>query len=66
MAEGIGFQETFLYSELEDEIDFAPVLKSEGPVFVHVKVKPGNADVPVIPMEPEEIKERFVKEIEGE
>ncbi len=64
VAEGIGFLNTFQYSESEDEIDFTAILKSEGPVFVHVKVKPGNADVPVIPMEPEEIKERFMKEIE--
>jgi sulfopyruvate decarboxylase subunit beta len=28
-----------------------------------MKVKPGNADVPVIDMEPEEIKERFMEEI---
>ena len=47
-----------------DKIDFTPVLESQGPVFVHVKVKPGNANVPVIPMDPEEIKERFMNELQ--
>lgn len=63
VAEGVGFKKTFLFKDTDDEIDFTPVLESEGPVFVHVKVKPGNADVPVIPMEPEEIRERFMSEI---
>jgi sulfopyruvate decarboxylase subunit beta len=62
VAEAIGFRQTFFFS---DEIDLKPVLESEGPVFVHLKVLPGNADVPVIPLEPEEIKERFMEEVQG-
>jgi sulfopyruvate decarboxylase subunit beta len=62
VAEAIGFRKTFFFS---DEIDFQGVLDAEGPVFAHVKVLPGNADVPVIPMEPEDIKERFMKEIQA-
>ena len=65
VAEGVGFKNTVLYQESQEEIDFTPVLEMEGPVFVHVKVKAGNASVPVIPMEPEEIKERFMGEVEG-
>ncbi len=61
VADAVGFQEKFFFS---DDIDFQPVLNAEGPVFVHVKVKPGNADVPVIPMKPDEIKERFIKEVQ--
>ncbi len=60
VAKSVGFKNTFVF---EEEIDFKKVLDSEGPVFVHMKVKPGNADVPVIDMEPEEIKERFIKEV---
>jgi len=60
IAKGVGFKNTFVF---EEEIDFKHVLKTKGPVFVHMKVRPGNADVPVIDMEPEEIKERFMKEI---
>lgn len=63
VAEGVGFENTFLFPESTEKIDFSPILNSEGPVFVHLKVKAGNASVPVIPMEPEEIKERFMKEI---
>jgi len=39
------------------------ILKLKGPVFVHVKVEPGNADVPIIDMSPEYIKNRFINEI---
>lgn len=61
VAEAIGFR-TFFFT---DEIEFPKVLATEGPVFVHVKVHPGNADVPVIPLEPEDIKKRFIKEVQG-
>jgi len=60
VAKSVGFKNTFVF---EKEIEFKKVLDAKGPVFVHMKVKPGNADVPVIDMEPEEIKERFMKEI---
>ncbi|MGF7117123.1 sulfopyruvate decarboxylase subunit beta [Methanobacterium oryzae] len=60
IAKSVGFRNTFV---LEEEINFKEVLDSKGPVFVHMKVKPGNADVPVIDMEPEEIKERFMNEV---
>lgn len=62
VAEAIGFQNTFFFA---DEIDFQKVLDVKGPVFVHIKVLPGNADVPVIPLEPEEIKKRFIQEVQG-
>jgi sulfopyruvate decarboxylase subunit beta len=61
VAEAIGFR-TFFFA---DEIEFPKVLEAEGPVFVHVKVRPGNADVPVIPLEPEDIKKRFMEEVQG-
>jgi sulfopyruvate decarboxylase subunit beta len=61
IAESIGFQ-TFFF---KDEIEFTKVLETDGPVFVHVKVLPGNADVPVIPLEPEDIKKRFMEEVQG-
>jgi sulfopyruvate decarboxylase subunit beta len=60
VAKSVGFKQTFFF---KDDINFKPVLNSNGPVFVHVKVEAGNANVPVIPMEPEEIKDRFMKEI---
>ena len=54
-------KEVFLH--YDDEINFNEVLESEGPVFVHVKIDAGNADVPVIPMEAVEIRNRFMDEI---
>lgn len=60
VAKSIGFKNTFVF---EEKIDFKKALDAKGPVFVHMKVKPGNADVPVIDMEPEEIKERFMEEV---
>lgn len=60
IAKSVGFKNTFVF---EEKIDFKRVLDAEGPVFVHMKVKPGNADVHVIDMEPEEIKERFMETV---
>ncbi len=67
VAQGVGFQNCFKFSDKESlQNDFHEVLESSGPVFVHVKVNAGNADVPVIDMEPQEIKERFMVEIKKE
>lgn len=62
VAEAVGFKNMFFF---KDDLDFGKVLRAPGPVFVHVKVKVGNADVPVIDMEPEEIKERFMDELKN-
>lgn len=59
VAEAVGLKTLFF----SDHIDLKPVLELDGPVFVHVKVSSGNADVPVIDMEPENIKIRFMEEI---
>lgn len=61
VAEGVGFKKTFF---LQDDVDFKVILETKGPVFVHLKVEAGNANVPVIPMDPEEIKERFMSEVQ--
>ena len=62
VAQSIGFKNNFKFSG-PAQINFQPVLEAEGPVFVHLKVKAGNADVPIIDMTPEEIINRFMKEI---
>jgi sulfopyruvate decarboxylase subunit beta len=64
VAEAVGFKKGFLFNCNVEDLDFQDVLSSEGPVFVHVKVNPGNADVPVIPMDAVEIKERFMIEVQ--
>lgn len=67
IAEAVGFKKIFSFSGGKDlkeyKIDLSKVMIVKGPVFVHVKVEPGNADVKVIDMEPEEIKERFMENI---
>ncbi|HEX7468562.1 MAG TPA: sulfopyruvate decarboxylase subunit beta [Methanobacterium sp.] len=63
VAEAVGFKNRFFFDDKKRKYDFKEVLESCGPVFVHIKVKPGNADVPVIPMEASEIKDRFMIEL---
>jgi sulfopyruvate decarboxylase subunit beta len=63
VAEAVGFKNRFFFDDKKGKYDFKEVLESCGPVFVHIKVKPGNADVPVIPMEASEIKDRFMIEL---
>jgi len=60
IAEAVGFKSRFFFKE---NINFRKVLDSEGPVFVHIKIRSGNADVPVIPLDPIEIRDRFLKEL---
>lgn len=62
VAESIGFRKTFFF---KDEINFNEVLKSKGPVFVHMKVEKGNAKVPIIDMDPCAVKTRFMKEVKS-
>jgi sulfopyruvate decarboxylase subunit beta len=60
VAESVGFKKTFFF---KDQFNLKHALECEEPVFLHIKVEPGNADVPVIPMEPEDIKDRFMSEV---
>ncbi len=62
VAEAVGFKNLFLF---QNEIDFNEILDINEPIFVHVKVEEGNANVPVIDMEPEDIKIRFMDYVKG-
>jgi len=62
VAEAVGFKNLFLFW---NEIDFSEILNINESIFVHVKVEKGNADVPVIDIEPEDIKSRFIEEVKG-
>ena len=62
LAASAGFEKTFRSSE-PDEI--AEHLKSKDTKFIHAPAKPGNADVPTIPLKAVQIKERFMEAING-
>jgi sulfopyruvate decarboxylase subunit beta len=66
VAKAIGFEKIFFFDNKTKNFSFQDVLNSDGPVFVHFKVEPGNADVPVIPLTPLDIRERFMDEINKE
>jgi sulfopyruvate decarboxylase subunit beta len=63
LAKAVGFKSNFYHDINDKEFNFKKVLNSCGPVFVHLKIEPGNADVPIIPLEAVEIKDRFMIEI---
>jgi sulfopyruvate decarboxylase subunit beta len=63
IADAVGFKNKFFFHNPDKELGIKEVLNSNGPVFVHLKVNPGNADVPVIPMDAVEIRKRFMDEI---
>jgi sulfopyruvate decarboxylase beta subunit len=58
IALGAGFTHTWKVEDKEGLNAVIPELK-EGPNFVHVLLKPGNADVKNIPLTPEQIRDRF-------
>ncbi len=65
IAEAIGFKEVHHIDakETTDDIDMTQYLDKKGPVFVHIKVNPGNSDAPIIDLTPSKIKNRFMKQI---
>ncbi|MHC1635898.1 MAG: sulfopyruvate decarboxylase subunit beta [Candidatus Methanospirareceae archaeon] len=64
MAISMGIKETYkVHSKEELESVITSLYKKEGPRFIHVIVKPGNANVKEIPLTPEAIKKRFMEAI---
>lgn len=64
VARGCGL-EVAVASDVRDlGVSLRGALDRDGPSVLVAKVEPGNADVPVIPMEPIEIKERFMASVE--
>lgn len=63
VAKSIGFEKCYNY----DEINFEDILndESEGTVFIHYKILPGNADSPIIDLSPEYIKNRFMDSLDN-
>lgn len=46
-----------------EQIREIPIAPQSGPKFIHLSAKPGNAEVPTIPLTPQEIKTRFMNAI---
>lgn len=60
MALGAGFTRTWTVHE-PWELEAALAVKTgDGPSFVHVRIRPGNSDVPNIPLSPAQIRDRFM------
>jgi len=60
MALGAGFTRTWTVHE-PWELEAALAAKTgDGPSFVHVRIRPGNSDVPNIPLSPAQIRDRFM------
>ena len=62
IARGAGFKSIFVI-EKKEEIPQKLKNLSEGCHFILIKVSPGNAKVKNIPLQPENIKERFIKSL---
>jgi sulfopyruvate decarboxylase subunit beta len=65
IARSIGFNEVYYIDAREDtsNIDMKEYIDKKGPVFLHIKTKPGNSEAPIIDLTPSQIKNRFMKEI---
>lgn len=65
IAKSVGFNEVYYIDAKNsvDDIDMQNYLSKRGPVFLHIKVNPGNSDAPIIDLSPSYIKDRFMKEI---
>jgi sulfopyruvate decarboxylase subunit beta len=64
-ARGLGLEKTY---KVASRKEILPVLQSldDGPNFVHVLAKPGNANVPDVPLSPLEIKQNVIEALKNE
>jgi sulfopyruvate decarboxylase beta subunit len=59
LAMGAGFEQTWTLHEPEELASALAASARGGPAFIHARIKPGNSDVPNIPLEPAQIRDRF-------
>lgn len=61
IIKSIGYKNAYEY----EKIDFKKLLEKDynEPVIIRYKIEPGNSKSPVIPLSPEEIKNRFMEKI---
>ena len=68
IAKSIGYNEVYYVDARNsvDNIDIKQYLDKKEPVFLHIKVKPGNTKAPIIDKTPSQIKNRFMDSINKE
>jgi sulfopyruvate decarboxylase subunit beta len=64
IADGAGFEDTYKVSSKDEVVSTVQTLRA-GPNFVHVLAKPGNMEVPNIPLTPIQIKQNVMEAING-
>ena len=64
-ARACGFEQTVKVTSAE-EMGRAIASAEYGPSFIHVVIRPGNSDVPNIPLTPHEIRDRFMSTIRND
>jgi len=60
MAMAAGFTQTFAVHEPGELASALAASARNGPAFIHARIKPGNSDVPNIPLGPAQIRDRFM------
>jgi sulfopyruvate decarboxylase subunit beta len=65
MAIGAGFSRVLTVHEPGELKTALAAKKNDGPAFVHVRIRPGNHDVPNIPLSPARIRDRFMTVLSG-
>jgi sulfopyruvate decarboxylase subunit beta len=60
MALGAGFVHSSTVHEAWELEAALAARKSDGPSFIHARIRPGNSDVPNIPLSPAQIRDRFI------
>jgi len=64
-ARGLGLEKTYKAASREEILSVLQSLKG-GPNFVHILAKPGNANVPDVPLAPLEIKQNVIEALKNE
>ena len=61
MAMGAGFEQTWTVHEPRELESAIGASGTGGPSFIHARIRPGNSDVPNIPLGPAQIRDRFME-----
>ncbi|MDD4138565.1 MAG: sulfopyruvate decarboxylase subunit beta, partial [Methanoregula sp.] len=64
LAMGAGFDNTWTVHTQEELASALDASAGCGPAFIHVRIKPGNSDVPTIPLSPARIRDRFMNALQ--